>query len=230
MFFVCDNCYKSASSTSHHFSKNMSSKSKSTEPKTDRLALANALSTIASRGDAWIKSIEDFRSLRQELNQSLEDELQTKKRQREDIEVEYEQTKRAKKIDLEQELSQFGYQSALKLLAERKEVPIAEADLIQLRTRIKELEQKGDSELKKAVEEERTSAARSLAFEKRTLTLEHQKEIAALTAQAESLKQQLTSAKNEIEKAEARLDAQRELCRNIADSCKAPSIVQNLGK
>ena len=212
----------------------MASKSKAAagaqEPKNERLALAAAIASVAQKGDAWLKSMENFKTLRQDTLTHLETELQAFKRQREEAEQEFEQSKRSKRIGIEQELSEFGYQAALKILADRKEVAIGAVDLEQLRGRLRDLEQKGDADLKHAVEEERSSAQKALAFEKRTLQLQHEKEIASLTSQVEALNKQLISAKTEIDKAEARLDSQRELCRSIAESCKQPAIVQNMGK
>ena len=203
---------------------------KSSEPKNERLALVSALSAIATKGDGWIKSIEDFKAVRQDILTNLENELQTLKRQREESQQEFEQNKRAKKIDLEQEVSEYGYQAALKILGARKETAVLSVELEQLKTRVRDLESQGDTQVRKTIEEERASAAKALTIEKKTLTLEHQKEIASLTSQVESLKQQLTSARAEIEKAETRLDQTRELVRSVADSCKTPSIVQNLSK
>ena len=201
----------------------------SAEPKNDRLALASAISQIVNKGDAWVRAIEDFKELRQNLDQSLETELQTKKRQREELDVEYDQCKRAKKIHMEQELSEFGYAAALKLLAERKEVAIVESELQQLRQRLSELEKRGDAEVKKAVEEEKERAKKALAIETKTLQLQHEKEMAQLTSNTDSLKQQLQSAKEEIEKAEERLNAQRDLCQKIAEASAKAQIVQHLG-
>jgi chromosome segregation ATPase len=199
------------------------------EPKNDRLALASAISQIVNKGDAWVRAIDDFKELRQNLDQSLETDMQTKKRQREELDVEYEQCKRAKKIHMEQELSEFGYAAALKLLSERKEVAINEHELQQLRQRLSDLEKRGDTEVKKAVEEEKDRAKKTLAIETKTLQLQHDKEMAQLTSGQESLKQQLQSAKEEIQKAEERLNAQRDLCQKIAEASAKAQIVQHLG-
>src|SRR5579872_4384873 len=97
-------------------SKSKSASAASGEPKNERLALASSLSTIAAKGEAWIKSIEDFKTLRQDVMTHLENELQTFKRQRDEEEQSAEQAKRARRIATEQELSEFGYQAALKIL------------------------------------------------------------------------------------------------------------------
>lgn len=199
------------------------------QPVNERLALATALSSIATKGDAWEKALHDFAELRKTTLANLENELQTFKRQRQEAEEEFEHAKRAKRIDVQQELSEFGYASALKFLTERKEVAIAADELDKLKSRLQSLEASYASEIKKAVDDERAAASRTLASEKRMLQLEHEKSIASLTSQVEALNRQLASAREEIANAERRLEAQRELCKSIAEACKTPSVVQNMG-
>jgi len=181
--------------------------------------LATALSNIAAKGDAWIKAVEDFKMLRQNTFTHLENEIETFKRQREEVEQEFEHAKWNKK----QELCEYGYQSALKILADRKEVAISEEELNRLTEKLHDLEQRGDYEVKRAVEEERMNAQRLMDFEKKTQQLQHEKEVATLTSQVEALTKQLSFTKEEI-------DFQRELCRSIAENFKQPAIIQNLSK
>lgn len=202
---------------------------KTVDPKNDRLLLANAISSINARGDAFIKAIDDFKTLKEDLNQTLENEFQVKKRQREELDGEYEQVKRSKKIELDQDLREHGYQAALKLLADKKQVPIDDSELTALRARIKELEAKNASELKDAITDERTKAAKHLEYEKKTMSLQHEKEVATITSNLESLKQQLLAAREENKEGQRRLERQIVLTEKVADSASKAQIVQNLG-
>jgi len=197
-------------------------------PKNDRLELAAALSAITTKCDGWVKAIEDFNVLRRDILSNVETELQTKKRQRDELDQEYEQVKRAKKIDMEQELAEFGYSAAVRLLQQRQERPISCVELDQLREKVATLEKQSADELKQAVEAERASCVKSMTFERNTLKLQHEKETSQLTAQGESLKAQLESCRAEVAKAETRLDAQRELTKQVAEACKTPSVIQNM--
>jgi chromosome segregation ATPase len=199
------------------------------DPHNDRLVLAAALTNITNRGDAFANALQEFERVRKSLSESLENEVQTKKRMRDELDTDYEQAKRAKQINLDQDIAQHGYQAALRLLAERKEVPILEQELFNLRKRIQELEAKDQAEMKKAIDEVKADAARVAVFEKRALTLQHEKEIASLTSNADSLQKQLAAAKDEIAKAEKRLDDTRALCQKIAEAGSKAQIVQNLG-
>jgi chromosome segregation ATPase len=199
------------------------------EVKNDRLALTSALAQIIHKSDGWVKAMEDFKALRQDVLSNLENELQTLKRQREESESEWDQTKRTRRIHMEQELAEFGYEAALTMLKERNQVAIPVTDLDQLREKVKTLEQNHDQELQAAIQTQKEFYAKELTFEKRTTQLQHEKEAACLTSQVESLTKQLTMAKDELKKSEERLDAQRELCKSIAESCKAAPIVQHLG-
>ncbi|HEY9818574.1 MAG TPA: hypothetical protein V6D20_22610, partial [Candidatus Obscuribacterales bacterium] len=224
---------ESKSSSSDKVKKTSTKASTSRATKTapsDRMALATAVASITKKGDDWVAALETFKQLREGIIQNLETEISTKQREQEEAQSAFEQTKRSRQIEMDQDLSEYGYQQALKILAARQEVPIESAKLAELKEQYATLKAKDDSELKNAVEEERKSSARAFTFEKRALQLQHEKEVAQLTAQNQALLTAVESLKEDVEKAQARLDAAQALTRHVAEAAKAPPIVQNMGK
>lgn len=200
--------------------------------KNDRLLLASAINAMYSKFDApaMAKSIDDFKAIREEIKTGLLDELQTLKRQKDEAEEDFENMKRNKRIRMDQELAEHGYEAAKKLLQDRQETAISSTELDALRTKLTKLETTHQDEVKQAVETEKQKGAQHLSVEKRTLQLQHEKEVASLTSQVDALNKQLIMAKDELAKGEMRLEAQRELSKSIADACKTPAIVQNMSK
>jgi hypothetical protein len=130
---------------------------------------------------------------------------------------------------MEQELAEFGYKRAVEILEARGEVPIQDEELTKLRAEIADLRSKGKDEVDAAVEAERKKHKQSAIFEKRTLVLEHEKAVAELTANARSLESQNETLTAELAKAEQRLDAARELTKQVAESASRPAINQTYG-
>lgn len=203
------------------------------EPKSspsERLSLATAIASITRKGDEWVAALEAFKTLRENIIQNLETEISTLQRSKEETEALFEQTKRARQIEMDQDLSEYGYQQALKILSDRKEVAVSQDQLQSLQQELSTLKAKDSSELKTAVENEQKAAAKAFAFEKRALQLQHEKEVAQLTAQNEALISSVENLKRDVEKAQVRLEQAQDLTRHVAEAAKAPPIVQNLGK
>lgn len=183
-----------------------------------------------AKQEAFIKAVEDYRILEKESFQNLEITLTTKRRERDDLDTEYEQAKKNKKIAVDQEILEYSYQAALKILDQHHEKAVPITDYEALLKKCTDLEKKFETEIKAAVESERQSQTRSREFEKRTLILEHEKANVSDKSVIESLRIQLKNAETEMAKAQTRLDNQIELTKDIAKAASAPSVVQNYSK
>jgi hypothetical protein len=211
-------------------SKTSASSGGTMEPKSDTLQLASALNEIAKKADQWFAAIDHFKSLQSNLANSIEVEITAKKRSLETLGQEYEQEKRQKRICMEQELQEFGIKATEDILKQRGDTSLSILELTTLREKVATQDKLHAEQLKLELEQEREKYNTKLANVQQTLQLEHAKEAAELKAQANGLQAQLTLIKDELKKAESRLDAQRELCQKIAESSRQPSIVQNMAK
>jgi len=200
------------------------------EPKSETMQLTSAITNLCNRSEQFLKAVEEFKQLQQTLDHNFQNQMVCKKRELENLEQDYEQQKRQKRITLEQELQEFGLKSAIDILTHHGDVAIPKADWDKLNQKCKELEQDQTSKLAEALTLERDHAAKNLLIEKNTLQLQHEKDVAKLTSQVEAQQKQLDMAKDELKKAETRLEAERNLCQKIAESSSQPSIVQHVGQ
>jgi hypothetical protein len=194
------------------------------------MQLASAITSLTNRSEQFMQSVEAFKTLQKSLGDNFENQILSKKRELENLEEEYVRRTRQKRIEMEQEIQEFGLKAATDILTKRGDVAISTEELGNLRTKIASLEQEHATKLKEILTLEKETASKNLLIEKKTLQLEHEKAVASLTSQVESYQKQLTMATEELKKAEMRLEAERTLCQKIAESSSQPAIVQHVGQ
>lgn len=186
----------------------------------DPLALAKAVHTIVQKQDAFNKSVEDCSKLIHDGLSNLEMEATSKRRKIDELNVQYEQTKRTRVIELEQDLQEHGYKKALELLAQRKEIAVSEEKWNQVLTRGDEL-----AETVKTIEQTTLARcqkehAKALQDQQERLTLKHQAEIADHVANSKQLKNHISVLEKQVGTLQQDIEKQRQLTKDVAESAR----------
>ena len=96
------------------------------------LQLAKAIQSITKQQAGFEKSVEKCQELITERFNDIEMKLTAKKKELEELEKQYEQQEKYKKLEVDLEVKEHGYQHALKMLTGRNEVPVNEEEFKHL--------------------------------------------------------------------------------------------------
>ncbi len=193
----------------------------------ESMQLTCALNTFNKSSEVLLKAITDLEQTKDVVFGKIEVELNDRKRQRSAVEEEYEHLVRAKKIDADQDIAEHGFTKAKEFLENKGFVPVEQDKYNALVEEVAVLRKKTTEELQAAVDAEKKAERKRYEGEKRVLELEHKAVIAELTAESKQLHKTIAGLREDIVKAEANVAAQRDLTKEVAVACKAPSVTVN---
>ena len=186
----------------------------------DQVALIKAVGTIKKSIDTFEKSVEECKKLVEEKLEDLELHTSLKRKAIDELEQEYEQKKKSRRIDLEQDIRAFGYTEALKILKERKESPIPEEDLAKLKAELQSIKQDHQNVLNETIAQEKAKHQKEMKHFTETSDLRHQTEMAKREALIHQLQDHIKVLETTIVSQKEDIDKQRELTKSVAESAR----------
>lgn len=203
---------------------------KTSETSNERLEYNKVLSELARSKTIFADAVERCNAFEKDTLENLNLLISEKKSELAELETQYEVQKKNAQITLQQDIAEFRYAAALKILEERKETAIAIAELEELRTALTQARATHEKELKAALDAENASAHAQLTAALKSKELEHKAQIAKLEANVEQQQREIVSQKAHIEHYIKEVDKQRELTKQVADAGKQGAITQTIGK
>ena len=157
-------------------------------------------------------------------NQQLE-ELDAKyKKLEQESQENFERALKTRRLDLEQDMRSRSYEKAVKILAEREEVPVESAKLAALQRDLAAAQADHKSEVESAVRLAREQAERQLKTLQETNTLTNQAKVAKVQAQLEQKEEQIRVLASTIADLKEEVKAAREMVVKVAESQRAPAV------
>lgn len=194
-------------------------KSPKKETKDDtRLALVKAIKKVTKTQQDFMKHVEAFQELRDELFNDLELKLEEKRYELKKLETHYEQQEQNRKVEVDLAVKEHGYNEAKKILEGRNEVAVIEEDYELLKTNYADLKRTKDQEVKKAVEAEQKRSERMMERYRETLDLQKKAELAKKDAELETQKKHISVLEDQIQGLKANLDAERQMIKEVAQA------------
>jgi len=182
------------------------------------LALTKALQGVTKAEEGFNKSVGKLSELLTETFSDLETRIESKQKELDDLKLRFEQEEKNRKIEVDQNVREYAYDAAKKILADRKEVAVREEDYEQLREDYSELRATKEQEIRDAVSAERKRNDQHNDALKRTLELQKQAEVAQVEAKLETQIQHIDVLKSTIEALKSDLDEQRKLTKDVAQA------------
>jgi len=142
----------------------------------------------------------------------------------------FERQRKARRIDLDQEIKAYGYVKATELVQARNEVTIDSEKLQELRDELREAKSDHKEEVESAVKKEKEKAQRQLGHIQQTTKLQQEAAVAKVQAQLEQKNDQIEVLNQTIRGLKEELVAARELVGRVADSQRAPAVHHHTGK
>lgn len=203
------------------------SSSSSTDGENPKFQLAQAINTIRKSQDTFKKSVDAWTTVNDEIFSNLELKLLTKQKDLEALELEFQNRKRQRKIDMEAELRENGYASVVKILEDRKEVAVPIEKWNALNQAYEDLKATHNKTLQEALAEERHRSEKDMKALKKQLDLEHATVAAQSNAKIEQQAQQLKVLESTIHSLKSDIEAQRILTKEIAQAAnsRGPSVL-----
>lgn len=186
----------------------------------DELGLKKSILKIIQNQETFAKSVAECKSLIDEQLSDLELKTTAKRKAMSDLDEEFNQNQKSRKLDLEHDLRLHGYNAAVKLIKERKEVPIAEEELAKLKAELELLKRDHTTQIQTIAKEARAQYEKELAAYQLTSDLKHQAEIARNESKILQLTDHVKVLDAQIANQKSDLDKQMKLTESVAKSAQ----------
>lgn len=185
--------------------------------------LTRAVQTIAKQQDAFKKSVEQFHEIEKDIEvritsakKKMDEQEQARKKEMDEMEASVERERKRRRIDLEQDIREFGNEQVGKMLADQKKVPILAEELATLRTEVDSLRKTKEEAVNAAVQNALEKAKLEMSTKIESQMLRHQTEMATVTANRDQQKHQIKVLEDTIAALRNELDQQRKLTKEVA--------------
>jgi polyhydroxyalkanoate synthesis regulator phasin len=208
----------------------MSRKTTSNTRENPKLLLSKAINALATKQDAFIKAVESMEELKREEIVKYDLEIEAKQEELDKLEEQFKHKLKNKQIETDQQISEYQYEQAIKILKEREELPVGTAEFQRMKEELTHLRSDIDKRVTDAVAIEKAEGKRSMQAAINNATLTHKADTAVLTATVDQLKKQIETLEAANEKLNGEIKAQRELTEAVANAGRAAPITQQIGK
>lgn len=185
--------------------------------------MTRAIQTLAKQREGFAKAVEQFNEIEKDIEmrvnvnkKRMDEQESSRTKEMAEMEAEVERQRKRRRIDLEQDLREFGAEQVKRLLSEQGKVAIGAEELATLREDVAVLRQSKDEGVRKASAEANERSKLEIAARTETLMLRHQAELAAVTARADQQLKQISHLNDTIGSLRTDLDRMRELTREVA--------------
>lgn len=201
-----------------------------TKNQSERLELAKAISNISAKQESFVKAVDTLEKYKNEILVTLDLEIETKKKELEDLKESYERLQKDGQIDTNQFLREYRYKGAIEILEDSGEVPIKENKLEKMEAEIEELRGDRTEEMETIRKEERSQAKKNMELAIRNCELTHKAESAELNAEVKQQSNEIKNLRDTIENLKFELAEQRKLTKDVAESSRAAPITLSTQK
>jgi hypothetical protein len=185
--------------------------------------MTRAIQILAKQREGFTKAVEQFNEIEKDIEmrvnvnkKKMDDQEAMRNKEMVELEAEFDRQRKRRRIDLEQDLREFGAENVKRLLGEQGKVSINAEELAQLREDLAVLRQGKEEGVRKAGAEANDKARAEIAARTETLQLKHSAELAAVNARADQQVNQIKVLQDTINSLRNELDRQRELTREVA--------------
>jgi hypothetical protein len=191
-----------------------------------KLQLVQSITALRKSQEGFKAAVDSSKSLIDDIFTGLDIKINAKQRESQDIAVDVENTKKQRKIEMEQQLQELGHAAVKKILEDRKEIAVSAESYEMLKNNYEELKLSKRDDIDAAISAERSSHAAEIKAMKRNQELEHQAIIAKASAQNEQQREQIKVLEATIASLKSDMEAQRQLTRQVAEAAsRAPSMM-----
>jgi chromosome segregation ATPase len=194
--------------------------SKTATKSSDPIQLTKAINSLMKTQDTFGKNLDALSTLITDQLGDIELRLANKQKALDELKEEYDRQLKNRKIEVDQAIKVYGYEEALKILADRKEVPVDAADYQELKAEVETLKQEMKEAVDSAVKKERERAERELSRELKTQMLENDAKQAEASAQLSQKQKEVEVLEKQIKSLQSDLEKQRELTRSVAEAAR----------
>jgi hypothetical protein len=203
----------------------------------DRLQLAQAINNITLSGNTFVKAVESLSAFSQERLSELDMQIDSKKREYEQMNSHLENEFKNNQIETKQRLNEFKIKACEELVKDYNMQVIKNEDLYKLKSdltvlqkELSEVNKSFDDKLRNDVEKEKQFYTSKLQQETSTLTLNHKAQIAELSAQCAQQKKEIEMLNRTIENLKHEVAEQRTLTKEVAIASSKAQITQQIGR
>lgn len=205
-------------------------KTTSTANTNERFEFAKVMGELNKSKVAFTDAVQRCEAFETDTIESLNLQLTEKKAALAELETQFTIQKKDAEIKLKQEIAEFKYQAALNILKEQDQVPIDQAELTKLQGVVQAHATELEAMVKKARDEEKSSAHAQLSAAIKSKDLEHKASVAKLEAGVEQQQREIGTLNAQIVNYAKEVDKQRELTKQVADAGRQGAISQTIGK
>lgn len=188
----------------------------SIDPQTITLNFTKAIQGVTKAQDSFGKNVEGLKELISGTFNELELKLNSKQKELNDLEEKFSHNERSRKLEVDLNIKEHGYEAALDILKERGEVAVPEVTYEELKRMYSDLKASRDSDIDSVVKREQERNNKHIAVIKQTLELQNKAEVAKIQAQLEAQVKQVEVLQSTIERLTKDLDEQRKLTKDVA--------------
>jgi hypothetical protein len=186
----------------------------------DGYALTNSIVKISKQMETFPKVVAECKELIEGQLQDIELRTNMKRKAMDALDEEFEQRKKSRRIDLEQDLRAYGYAEALKVIKEHKQTPVPDDELAKLKAELDLLRQDNQQKMDQLLAQERSRYEKDMKTFQITSDLRHETEVAKMEASVKQLQDHIKVLENTIASQKQDIDKQRELTRSVAESAR----------
>lgn len=192
-----------------------------------KLELAKAVNSLVAKEEAFNNAVKVLENFSAEVLKNLELEIESKHNERAELEIENENRKKFLQIETDQNIKEYQYSAAEKIIKEHGEVCVDEDEWNALNTQIATLKETHQKELNELSKTLVNKHKRELESELKTSELTHQAKEAEVNARVGQQKKEIELLERTIDNLKTEISEQRKLTASVAESSRPQ--LQNWG-
>lgn len=194
-----------------------------------RLQLSKNIASLVAGMEKFTEGVGQLAAFNEETIRDFDMQLDAKKVEFEELEHQFAVELKNKQIETDQTVKEYGYEAAKKTLADRGEVPVASAELEQLRAKVAAADEAQQQAVAGAVAKEKGDAKRGIEAAVNNCKLTHKAELAGLTAAVEQKEHEIKSLRGQMDDYKEQVVRLNETIKEVAAS-SSKAVTQNIGK
>jgi len=185
--------------------------------------LVHKMTTIEKE---FVDNIQNFESFKTDSIFTLDAQINDRKRKLVDLQDEFNQEQKRRRIDLENQMLKDKFDAARKFLEEHNHIALDKDKFANLEV----AKQVSEDEARKLVDKEKEHGRRAVSEAVKAQGLQHKAEIAELQARVKQQEIQIVHLNCILERREKDVAAQIQLTKDVAESSRSGAIQQTFGK
>ncbi len=184
--------------------------------------LVHKMATIEQDFVQNVKNLENFKS---DTIFTLDAQINDRKRKLLDLQDEYEQEQKRRRIDMDNQILKDKFDAANKFLEAHNFIAVEKEKYANLEV----ARQVSEDEARKTIDKEKEHSKRAVSEAIKAQGLQHKAECADLQARAKQQEIQIVHLNSILERREKDIAAQIQLTKDVAESSRSGAISQNFG-